>query len=170
MNASPWAGLIKAPKPKAKAVRESTPKDPLRPRIEQLEKLLQERGPTRSDEAMTALGWTRDQLRTAVQHAPRVRLAGVSSLVVASSRVSAYVEITAKADAPASSRLRAGKAIYELLLANKSMQFADLCSALGLHINTVKNTVYRHPETFTVVRRKRPISFSAKLAVYEYAG
>lgn len=170
MNASPWAGLIKAPRPSAPPVRESAPRDPLQPRIEQLERLLQERGPTRSDEAMAALGWTRDQLRTAVQHAPRVRCAGVSPSVVVSNRASVSVKIAVKAEAPTNPRLRTAKAVYELLLDNKSMRFHELCSALKLPSNTVKNTIYRHPETFTVVRSQQPSPINAKLAVYEYAG
>lgn len=169
MTASPWAGLVAAPKPRPKAPpRKIAPKDPISPRVAKLEKLLQEKGPMNSDALRAALGWSAAQLQTAIFHTPRVRNVGRAVLLATVKRVAASVHLAKEAQAPTDPRLRTAKAIYALLLDRKSVPFLELDATLGLNHNTLRNTIYRHPELFAVVRSHSMLRTKVSRAVYEY--
>lgn len=153
MMASPWAGLVRAtPRPAPVARRSRVARNPLPGRIKKLESLLERRGPMNSDELQKALGWTRAALAATCCESARVYNLGNVRVPATVPYLKATIRIVDGVARPGGARLRTAKLIYDALHAGGALSFSDLDQALGKNRNTIRNTIYKHPEVFEVVQ------------------
>lgn len=121
-------------------------------RIEKLQQMLRERGPMTSDEILRELGWTRAILAATCSEAPRVYNLGNVRVPAIVPYLKATIRIVKGSARPGGARLRTAKLIYDALHAEGALSFSELDQHLGRNRNTLRNTIYQHPEIFEVVQ------------------
>lgn len=169
MMAFPWDGLIRTPMPQPTAKsRPPAPRNATPGRIRELQQALRERGSMTSDELMHYLGWSRAVLYSVSREAPRVRNLGVKRVAAVVPYVKATIRIVDRSRRPRNVRMKTAKLIYATLEKHGALSFADLHARLGRNRNTVRNTIYRHPDIFEVVQSIDERPGHVRSSVFEY--